>query len=66
MKFVESKYNSDSDKNTTTINLTIFIGNAKHQSSLESEIFFMMGTVLALLAYLGYFSVKKFRRVKKD
>ena len=62
MKFVERKYDSDSNKNT--ISLDIFIGNATHESSIESDIFFMLGTLMILLSYLGYFSVKKFRRYK--
>ena len=48
------------------ISMHIYIGDATNQIPLYLEISYMLVIVLSLLGYVGYFSVLKFRRQKKE
>ena len=48
------------------VSVMVYIGAAGHRNSMGSELYFMLLVCFLLLVYLGYFSVLKFRRVKKE
>lgn len=59
MKFVERQSSDD-------ISLSVFIGSTTHKESFLSQLWYMLATGMALLAYVGCLSVTKFRRVKQE
>lgn len=63
------KYSKSAQKQSSAFNLVsieIFIGSAKDRQVASDELLWLLPTCFALLAYLGYFSVLKFRRVKLE
>jgi len=46
--------------------MLMFIGAADHKNSSMESLIWIGPTVILLLAYLGYFSVLKFRRVRTE
>ena len=54
------------DSEVKDINMSIFIGKAGEQNSIIEPLSIQLITGFALLAYLGWFTVLKFRRVKKE
>ena len=63
MKFLKTEKDKDG---TLSISVLMYIGNATYRASIWSTLAWMMITGFSLLAYLGYFSVLKFRRVGKE
>ena len=60
MKFVKS------EDLINDISLQLFIGRVTHKQSDVNSLVWMLVTGACLLSYLGWFSVLKFRRVKKE
>ena len=63
MKFIKTEKDTDGSR---SISLLLFIGSASHKNSMWTPFIFSMITGFGSIAYLGYFSVLKFRRVKKE
>ena len=63
MKFLKTEKDKDG---TLSISVLMYIGNATYRASIWATLAWMLITGFSLLAYLGCFSVLKFRRVSKD
>ena len=63
MRFLKTEKDQDGSK---SISVLLYIGNAERRDNIMSTLAMMMFTGFLLLAYLAYFSVLKFRRVKKE
>lgn len=52
------------DTGMSDISLLMYIGASQHQSTVYNDLIWGGLSSILLLAYLGYFSVLKFRRVR--
>ena len=53
-------------KDNDEVSLTTFMGKADKDDPIMGDLVFMSLTIFFLIAYVAYFSVKKFRRVKQE
>lgn len=51
---------------TDNINMAVFIGKTTHKNTIMSELTIALASGFCLLSFLGYFTVIKFRRVKRE
>ena len=63
MRFLKTEKDQGGSR---SISVLLYIGNAERRDTIMSTIAMMFFTGFLLLAYLAYFSVLKFRRVKKE
>ena len=51
---------------TNNVSLDVFLGKADQEQTVTTMAYWMILTGFAILAYVGWFSVLKFRRVKQE
>jgi len=63
MRFIRTEQDATGSR---SISLLLYMGPAGHRDSIWDTLIWMGPTCLCILAYLGYFSVLKFRRVREE
>ena len=61
-----AKFSEKQDTGKTQISMSIFIGKADNQRNILDPLLWQAITASLLLAYVGWFTVLKFRRVKVE